>query len=180
MRVIVTKDSRESCRVAHPEKLDLRQEPGAIARIDVARRHPALRSLLLNLNDDESPFSTFACKVWSSTDAPGAEPGLFASRIDLLASLGTAELGEAHYDDLAGRLAALLEREPGDALRVELRISPAQLASGGQGFCLRILLFARAPAQEQAQLRWSLGLARVQQALLFLARGIRHHRVSME
>jgi hypothetical protein len=78
---------------------------------------------------------------------------------------------------LADRLAALLEREPGDSLRVELQILPAQSAGGRQGFCLRLLLFSRGAGQQQAQLRWSLGLARVQQALLFLGRAIRQGRL---
>ena len=184
MRVIITKDDtkddREICRVAHPERLDLREDPGAIARIAVARQYPNLGGLLLNLNADESPFSTFGCKVWAATESAGAEPIEFASRIDLIVSGGADEPDEAHYAALARRLAALLEREPGEALRVELHISPAQLAEGRQGFCLRLLLFARGEGQKQACLRWSLGLARVQQALLFLARAIRQNRVSIE
>ena len=180
MRVIVTKDSGHICSVAHPERLDLREEPGAIERIDVARQHPALRGLLLNLNADESPFSTFGCKVWAATEGTGVEPEVFASRIGLVVWQGAEELGQAQYEDLANRLAELLEREPGDALRVELQVSPAQFDGGRQGFCLRLLLFAGGAAPEQGRLRWSLGIARVQQALLFLARAIRQNRVSME
>jgi hypothetical protein len=179
MRVIVTKDSRQSCSVAGSERLDLRDEPGAIARIDAARQHPALGGLLLNLNADESPFFTFGCKVWTGEEG-GAEPNVFASRIDFVVSRGTEELDEAQYDDWARRLAGLLEREAGDSLRVELYLSPAQLAGGRQGFCLMLLLFARGAGQQQAQLRWNLGLARLQQALLFLARAIRHNRASIE
>jgi hypothetical protein len=180
MRVIVTNDSGQSCAVAGPERLDLREEPGAIERIDAARQHPALRGLLLNLNAEESPFSTLGCKVWPATESGGAEPSVFASRIDLIVWQSAAGLGQAQYDDLATRLAGLLEREPGDALRVVLQIAPAQFAGGRQGFCLRLLLFASGAAQEQARLRWTLGLVRVQQALLFLARAIRQNRVSIE
>ncbi len=177
---MVTKDSQESCSVSGPDRLDLREDPGAIARIDAARQHPALRGLLLNLNADESPFSTFGCKVWAATEGGDVEPSVFASRIDLVVWQSAEDLGQAQYDDLANRLAGLLEREPGDALRVELQISPAQFAGGRQGFRLRLLLFANAATPEKAKLRWSLGLARVQQALLFLARAIRHSRVSIE
>jgi hypothetical protein len=175
VRVTVTTDNPE--RVVHSDSLDLRNDPGAIARIDAARRHPSLRGLLLNLNEDESPFSTLGCKVWSLTEGAGAESSEFASRIDLVASQGAQELDEARYHDLAHRLAELLEREPGDALRVEVQILSAQFAGGRQGFCLRLLLFSRGAGQEQAQMRWSLGLARVQQALLFLARALRHGRL---
>ncbi|PYU26976.1 MAG: hypothetical protein DMG32_08925 [Acidobacteria bacterium] len=177
MRVIVTRDTQESCSAAvGPERLDLKEDPGAVARIDLARQYPSLGGFLLNLNAEESPFATFGCKVWASTEGAGAEPSEFASRIDLIVSRGAEEPDEAQYDDLARRLAELLEREPGDALRVELQVSPAQLARGQQGFCLRLLLFARGAGEKQAQVRWSLGLARVQQALLFLARAIRQNR----
>ena len=176
MEVIVTKDDRERCSIASPERLDLRGEPGAIVRIDAARQYPSLGGLLLNLNAEESPFSTLGCKVWSDGEGAGAEPCIFASRIDLVVSHGADEAGEAQYDDLARQLAGLLEPEPGDALRVELHISPAQVAGDRQGFSLRLFLFARGAGEQQAQVRWSLGLARVQQALLFLARAIRRNR----
>jgi hypothetical protein len=180
MRVTVTKDSLARRSLADSERFDLHDDPRSIGRIEPARQHPSLRGLLLNLNADESPFSTFGCKVWAATESAGAEPIEFASRIDLIVSRGADEPDEAHCDDLARRLAALLECEPGEALRVELHISSAQLAGGRQGFCLRLLLFARGEGPEQARLRWSLGLARVQQALLFLARAIRQNRVSTE
>ena len=179
MRVIVTDDSGQGCSVAGPERLDLREEPAGIDRIDAARRYPAFRGLLLNLNSDESPFATFGCKVWTE-DGEGAEPIGFASRIDLVISQGADRLGRAQYHEMATRLAGLLGREAGDAVRAELHISPAQFTGGFEGFCLRLLLFARGAAQDQAQLRWSLGLVRVQQALLFLARAIRQNRVSIE
>jgi hypothetical protein len=116
MRVIVTNDSGQGCSVAGPERLDLREEPAGIDRIDAARRYPAFRGLLLNLNSDESPFATFGCKVWTE-DGEGAEPIVFASRIDLVISQRPDQLGRAQYDEMATRLAGLLEREAGDALR---------------------------------------------------------------
>ena len=176
MRTLITKDNAHICSVTGAEKLDLREDPGSVARIDAARQHSALRGLLLNLNEDESPFETFACKVWTTTEDTSPEPSVFASRVDLVRSRRSDQADEAHYDDLARRLAELLEREPGDALRAELQIAPAQLEGGQRGFCLRLFLFARAAAPEQARLRWTLGLARVQQALLFLARAIRQNR----
>lgn len=177
MRVSVTKDSQARRGLADSERFDLHDDPRSIGRIEAARQHPSLRGLLLNLNEDESPFSTLACKVWSVIEPAAAEPSEFVSRIDLVASQGAQELGEAQYHDLARRLAELLEREPGDALRAELQILPAEFAGGRQGFCLRLLLYSRAAAEEQAKLRWSLGIARLQQALLFLARALRQGRL---
>ena len=178
MRVSVTNDSGQACSVSGPERLDLREKPAGIEHIDAARRYATFRGLLLNLNSDESPFTTFGCKVWIE-DVEGDEPSVFASRIDLVISQGE-RLSRAQYDEMASRLAGLLEREPGDAVWAELHISPAQFAGGFKGFCFRLLLFARGAKQDQAQLRWSLGVARVQQALLFLARAIRQNRVSMD
>jgi hypothetical protein len=177
MHVAVTKDSQARRGLADSERFDLHDDPRSIGRIEAARQHPSLRGLLLNLNEDESPFSTLACKMWPVKEGAGDEPFEFASRIDLVASQEGRQLDEAQYQDLARRLGELLEREPGDALRVELQILPAEFAGGRQGFCLRLLLFSRAAAQEQARLRWTLGLARVQQALLFLARTIRQGRL---
>jgi hypothetical protein len=177
MRVTVTKDSQARRTFTDSERLDLHDDPRCIGRIEAARQHPSLRGLLLNLNEDESPFSTLACKVWSVQEASGAEPAEFVSRIDLVTSQDGRQLDETQYQDLARRLVELLAREPGDALRVELQILPAEFAGGRRGFCLRLLLFSRAAAQEQAKLRWSLGVARVQQALLFLARALRQGRL---
>jgi hypothetical protein len=175
MRVVITKES-SPIALGGAARLDLREDPGSVASIDAARQHPALRGLLLNLNEDESPFETLGCKVWTTTGDTAAEPHVFASRVDLVLSGRPDQAGETHYDDLARRLAELLEREPGDALRAELRIAPARFVGGRQGFCLRLILFAQAAAAEQARLRWTLGIARVQQALLFLARAIRQNR----
>lgn len=116
--------------------------------------------------------------MWTAQDQ-GAEPNVFASRIDLMISQGENP-GHALYEEIAARLAGLLEREPGDALRAELHVSPAEFAGGRTGFCLRLFLFSRAATEEQAELRWNLGLARVQQALLFIARAIRQRRLSLQ
>src|SRR5256885_1945305 len=142
MRAIITKNDQETCNIAHAERLDLREDPGAIARIDCARQYPNLRALLLNLNAEESPFSTFGCKVWASTEALGATPNELASRIALVFSQGSGEPGEVQYADFARRLAELLESEPGDGLRAELQISPAKLAGGPHRFCMRVFPIA--------------------------------------
>jgi hypothetical protein len=172
MQVVVMNDSQESCDAAG--KLDLREDPGAIERIEIARRHPALRGFLLSLNAEESPFSTFGCKVWNDDQDSGAERCIFASRVDLLLSHAPAGMGREQYEEFARRLATLLEREPGDSIRAELHIARAEISRGRQGFCLRLFLFARGARPEQAQLRWSLGTVRAQQALLFVARALRH------
>jgi hypothetical protein len=174
MRVAVTTHKQEIDSASQP--LDLRDDPRALSRIDAARQHPALSGLLLNLNSEESPFSTLGCKVWNSIQDAETEPNAFASRVDLVMRQDGAFRGQSQYDELARRLAELLEREPGDALQAELHVAPITQAGLRQGYCLRLVLSASGHGEQQAQLRWTLGIARVQQALLFLARAIRQNR----
>ena len=94
--------------------------------------------------------------------------------MDLVFLREDANFGAGPHENLAQRLAELLGREPGDALRVELEIVGAEFGGENRGFCLRVSLYARGATAEQAQLRWGLGLARLQQALLFVARALRH------
>lgn len=156
---------------------DLREDPRAIARIEEARQHPPLRNFLVAVNSDDSVFSTARCKTWleQGTAAPGAEAGEFASHIDLVFVPERFNFERSRYDSLSQRLEELLTRETApDALRSELCVRPCRFGVPGRlGFCLRILLRARGATPEQAELRWGLGLARIQQALLFLSRLIR-------
>ena len=174
MRVVVSSDKQQIGGGSKP--FDLRENPRAIAQIDAARQHPAFGGLLVNLNSEESPFFTLACKLWSSIESAEIEPDVFSSRIDLEMRVETGLTGQSQYEDLARRLAELLEREPGDALRVELHIAPTGFADVRQGYCLRLVLCACGKGEQQARLRWTLGIARMQQALLFLARAIRQNR----
>jgi hypothetical protein len=174
MRVVITTDKHEIGGISEP--LDLRENPRAIANIDAARQHPALGGLLVNLNSEESPFSTLGCEVWSSIETAQAEPDVFTSRLDLVIRDEIGISGQSQYEDLARRLAELLEREPGDALRVELHIAPTALSDLRHAYCLRLILCACGKGEQQARLRWTLGIARMQQALLFLARAIRQNR----
>ena len=57
MRVTITKDSQARRGFADSERFDLHDDPRSIGRIEAARQHPSLRGLLLNLNEDESPWS---------------------------------------------------------------------------------------------------------------------------
>jgi hypothetical protein len=175
VRVVITTDSSE-INDRGPEQLDL-QDTQAITRNNAALQFPVLRGLLSSLSEDESPFSTFGCEVWNARQGSESEPDIFASRIDLIISHRAEELDRAQYEDFASRVARLLEREPGEALRAELQIASAEFPDGRKGLCLRLFLFAHGAGRERAQLRWSLGLARVQQALLFEARAIRQGRL---
>ncbi len=156
---------------------DLRESPRAIAHIEAARRHPPLRNFLVAVNSDDSVFSTVRCKAWleQAAAASGAEACEFISHVDLVFAPEPFNFERSRYHSLAPRLEELLSREPSpDALHLELHVRPCRFrATGRPGFYLRILLSARGATSQQAELRWGLGLARVQQALLFLSRIIR-------
>ena len=74
----------------------------------------------------------------------------------------------------ASGLKELLERDTADTVRAVLRISPCDFtAENRRGFCLSIRLVAEGSSAQQAELRWGLGLARIQQALLFRSRALK-------
>jgi hypothetical protein len=178
MRVALTLDAVDVCQATGADRYDLHMTPAMIERIEPARSRLPLRTFLANLNAHNSLFATFACKVWSSSEAAGAESSIFASRVDLIFLSEAVNFGPGPLESLARGLTHLLEKEPGDALRVELRLGSVELAGDTNGYCLRILLHARGATPEQAEVRWGLGLPRVQQALLFMARTLRHRSSS--
>ena len=172
MRVVVSHSPSSCCSVRDPECCNLHVDPEAIERIECARRNLALRNLLAYLNATDSLFSTCGSKAWSEEQEDPAEPFVFASRVDVIFLREDVNFGRGPHENLARRLAELLEREPGESLRAELQIAGVEFAETG-GFCLRILLYAQGNTAGQAELRWGLGLARLQQALLFVARALR-------
>jgi len=173
MHVEISEEASPSRSVRDEDHYNLSIDAGAMEKIAPARIHAPLRNLLTHLNAKDSLFSTFASKVWNTSDGDGNEASVFGSRVDVIFLREDANFGIGPHEELAKRLSELLAREPGSALRVGLQVLGAQFG-GNQGFCLRISLEARGATPEQAQLRWGLGLARVQQALLFVARGLRH------
>ena len=173
MYVVVASDTGTNRSVTGADRFNLHADPQGIERIAVAREHAPLRSFLANVNASGSIFATLACKIWSATEAGDAESKIFASYIDVIFLQESTNFGCGPHEELARRLAQLLEREPGEALRAELRICPVAFAADEDGFCLRIILYAHGETLEQARVRWGLGLARVQQALLFVARELR-------
>lgn len=178
MRVAIKTDTalEEPAAVGHaPEQLDVRDTDATTGDI-LARGSSVLRGFLSSLSDEESPFSIIGHKLWSAASNLKSEPIAFASHVDLAISQGAQDLDRLQYEDFAAGLAKLLEREPGDALCAELQIASVQSPDGRQGLALRISLLARGAGRDQAQLRWSLGLARIQQALLFEARALRQGR----
>jgi len=178
MRVIIKAGgaSEEPATVnGESERLDARRLE-ASGGDTVARGIPILRGFLSNLSGEDSPFSVIGHRLWSEGSNSNSESIVFASEVEIAISQGAQQLDRLQYEDFASGVAKLLEREPGEALCVELQITSVRFPDGRQGPILRLSLVARAAGRDQAQLRWSLGLARVQQALLFEARAPRQGR----
>jgi hypothetical protein len=152
--------------------LDLRGDPKAIQEIEPARRYRPLHNFLTTVNSADSVFRTAACRVWLEPET--GETSEFASEIALCFALEDLNDERGHYEGLCRSLQELLAHEPGDAVRAELRVRRCRFgATGGSGFSLAVFLRARGETAGQAEIRWGLGLAHLQQALLFVSRAVR-------
>lgn len=156
------------------QHLDLREAPANIREVELTRRHRPLQSFLAAVNSDDSVFSTARCSVWLEPEQ--GETSEFASQIDVVFALHEFNLDRSRYEGLCQRLVELLTRDAGEAMRAELRVRRCHFrGTGERGFCLAIVLRAHGETPGQAELRWGLGLVRLQQALLFVSRAIRQH-----
>jgi hypothetical protein len=155
---------------------DLRANPRAIKQIAAARQYLPLRNFLASVNGAESIFTTV-----SATTKSDLPPGVsadqayeFASKARIVFEEPSLNWERRHYADLCTGLKELLERDVADTIRATLRISSCDFAAENRhGFCLDIRLVAEGNSAQQAELRWGLGLARVQQALLFRSRALK-------
>ena len=158
-----------------PGYVDLREDPAAIEEIEPARLYRPLRGLLAELNSAESMFASVGCRTWTK-DEPGAVE--FGSRVDVIFSVQRHNFQRSSYESLAGGLRDLLERESGaDTLAAEVCVLRCTFQELGRvGYALRLTLTSRGSTSGQAELRWGLGVARLQQALLFLSRTMRQEQ----
>jgi hypothetical protein len=156
--------------------LDIRHNARSIYQIEAARKHPPLGRFLATVNSEDSVFTTAAARTATTGNAEG-EPWRFASRIALVFADEKFNFHASHYEGLVAQLENLLGHDsPADSLNATLRIGPCHFGQlDRQGFHLALTLSAQGESAEQAELRWGLGLVRVQQALLFLSRVVRQH-----
>jgi hypothetical protein len=159
--------------------VDLRANPHAIQRIAVARQYLPLTNFLAAVNVAESMFATASSAA--KLDLPGAASAeqiyKFASQAKIVFAEPSLNLTRKHYVDLISALKELLERGEADAARVVVWISPCDFKfENRHGFCLSIHVMAEGGSPQQAELRWGLGLARVQQALMFRSRALKQRR----
>jgi hypothetical protein len=180
MRVEIVEEAEDQAPapVFPPEKnyLDLRANPHAIEGIAAARQYLPLRNFLGSVNSEESIFIT--ANATTKSDLPAAVSAgpayEFASQVTLVFAEPSLNWERRHNVDLSSGLKELLERDTADPSRATLRTSSCDFtAENRRGFCLSIRLVAEGSSAQQAELRWGLGLARIQQALLFRSRTLK-------
>jgi hypothetical protein len=136
---------------------------------ETAGQHPALRSLLANLNGAGSPFATFRCKTWSAQEEGDTPSWVFASTVGIIFQREADNSAMKSFIGVAHRLVELLYTEA-EFLSAEILICRAAFSGERPSYGLQLSLQAKGTSPSQAQMRWGLGLAHVQQALLFAAR----------
>jgi len=155
--------------------VNLRKNPLAVQQIAVADANPPLGRFLEIINGPESLFASFDA---TAGETPGASEAAaaagFGSSVTLVFADPTLNHDRDRYEQLAVQLSGLLLRESAEALTCALGIAGCEFTPESKtGYCLGSTLMARAESAEQARVRWGLGLARVQQALLYCSRQMR-------
>ncbi len=156
---------------------DLRNDASQVTRISAAKEHLPLGTFLAAIHGEQSVFSSVRAKTW--VDNPGGNENgggwEFHARCDLILHYEQLRYSTAQAEDAMRRLVDLWMREPSaEALRVRIELLPCKFVDAKRdGGALRIEIAARGENAEQARIRWGLGMARVQQALLFVSRTMR-------
>jgi hypothetical protein len=156
--------------------LDLRGNPDFIGQIAPAIEHSPLAGFLAVVNGEGSLFTTVQAKVWAEAPANEQRESAFHSRVDMVLTHEEFNFMPERYEDAVRRLVELWMKDfaSTDTLAVRLEMLPCRfMAQNRTGIALRVVLTARGATVEQARTRWGLGLARVQQALLFVSRAMR-------
>jgi hypothetical protein len=155
--------------------LDLREDPAAVEQVNEARRYVAARGFLTLVNSADSIFATARFRAGSM---PGDDT-VFASQTEIVFAPALEDFNfiRSHFEEVADDLIELLAKDPGgETLQAHLKLRRCHYRDGGRdGYCLAVTLSARGETSGQAELRWGLALARLQQALLFTSRVIRHY-----
>ena len=141
----------------------------------------AIKSFLAAMESDDSLF----CLI-GPIDGPSAE-GAAGGRIcsgDLVLEFRQAELKRQkslHFLLIEKLLELLKDAGSSETLEATLSLVPGKQGQPNQKeLVLRMRLTAKGESPEQALLRWGLGLAHLQQALLFTSRHLRMHLTQME
>jgi len=151
----------------------------------------AVRNFLVAIESEDSLLSVVkpltGCSGEDSMDGPGRPSNMYSGDIVLefrepghirqksLHFLLLEKLTELLKEDGSQESleATLCLTQEGISVRGSVNASESQEMRSQEGMVLRIRLTAKGDSREQALLRWGLGLAHVQQALLFTSRHLR-------
>jgi hypothetical protein len=159
------------------EYFDLRSDASLVVQIAAAKEHLPMGTFLAAIHGEQSIFSSIRARTWADNPGGNERGGdwEFHSRCDLVLHYQQLRYSSSSAEDAMRRLVDLWMREPSaEALKVRVELLPCKfVAEGRDGGALRIEIAARGESAEQARMRWGLGVARVQQALLFVSRAVR-------
>jgi hypothetical protein len=178
VKIVEEADDKAAVPAFPPDEnyLDLRANPEAIEGIAAAQQYLPLRNFLTSVNSAESIFATASASTKSDLPAAVSAGAAyeFASQASIVFAVPSLNWERKNYADLSSGLKELLERDTASAARAVVRISPCDFTlENRRGFCLSIRLVAEGSSAQQAELRWGLALARIQQALLFRSRAMK-------
>ena len=151
-----------------------------LAQVDVAEAsrpaadHRALQAFLASLKSEDSLFRATPCALQPGAPASAETPS-FSGGVVLSFSNEVHNRDRGLYYVLIEKLTELL-KEAGTAEALEVRLGLCNRAEPGAPAARNALvleLIARGNSREQAELRWGLGVAHLQQALLFTSRLLR-------
>jgi hypothetical protein len=140
--------------------------------VDDASVDRALRTFFAAIDSEDSLFEGKAAETSFAgvTASPGVCTGEFALRLRGEHLSGNRRL----YFSLTEKLVELLkEAGSADSLAALMCLAPGVSPNGKLALDLKIRVDAHGNTRDQAFLRWGLGLAHVQQALLFTSRYLR-------
>jgi hypothetical protein len=159
-------------RVDAVETISRREQRANPVALDAAASL-AVKNFLAALENEDSLFNLLE-PLGTACEESGEESTLSGEIVFAFRERNLAEQKNLHFL-LLGKLIELLKKE-GAKETLEAKIC---VIAGGrdrqspEGNALCIQLMARGQSTAQAMLRWSLGLAQLQQAMLFISRYLR-------
>jgi hypothetical protein len=156
-----------------PRYYDLKRLPELLVNIDEAQRVRELGEFLGAVNATSGVLETAKCDAWSSTEINPEEEIFgatqkFGSYVDLLFSDASSQVSFPQHEQLAKRLAQLLQRTPEIPAAAEFLIRRCYYRSGEEirdGFYITFYLFGYGDDEIQSRQRWTVGLKLVESAI---------------
>ena len=156
---------------------DLRSRPELLLEIPEASGNQELARFLSLLNVESSLVQTAKCDAWltdvlSEEEAYFGAQWKFASYVDLILANEPKQADLDTHESMARGLCRLLGKAPDISVSTEFIIRrcyfhrTADTDESEDGFCITFYLAGYGDDEDQARLRWTIGLNLVQHALM--------------